>query len=242
MAEPVTIDARGGIEALRDLLRQRFPEAAPLDGPNSGLLPSGIEAVDALLSGGIPRGALSLLSGSVSCGKTGLALAFAAEITRQQGRLAWVHQGSFSAPSARHAGVDLEAVLTVRVESFPQARRCVDFLLRWQAFQGVVVDWPGFGGSGKAWTRLHRLVSGSQGLLLVITPDLPDADPLRYCASVLLEIERDTRSSSLEFHLGKSRQGRAGSRCRTPWGGESSGFSLLPELPGLGQDWHDEVG
>lgn len=241
MPASTATEAPGQLDSLRELLRQRFPGAVPLEGTAPGALASGLAPLDSLLQGGLPLGALSLLCGSASCGKTGLALAFAAELTQQGGRLAWVHQGSFSSPSARHAGVDLEALLSVRVDSFEQARRCADFLLRWQAFHLVVLDWPGRGGPGKAWSRLQRLVTDSEGALLVLSPPLPKADPLRYCASLILAVERDLPSSSLSLCLSKSRFGPAGSGS-LPWAREQGDLLLIPELPGLGQSWHDEVG
>jgi len=242
MPANTAIAAGGTLDSLRALLRQRFPEAVPLDAPSSGILPSGLLPLDELLPGGLPRGALSLFSGFVSCGKTGLALAFAARLTREGGRLAWVHQGGFSAPSAQQAGVDLDSLLVVRASSFEEARRCTDFLLRYQAFELVVLDWPGRGGPGKTWTRLHRLVTGSEQVLLVLTPSLRAADPLRYCASVLLDVERDLLSGQLNLNLSKSRYGRAGEGIALPWPGERGDLLLLPELPGLGQARHDEVG
>ncbi|MEE2830630.1 MAG: ATPase domain-containing protein [Myxococcota bacterium] len=232
----------GELESLKELLKQRFPDATSLDPPSCGILPSGIVGLDALLPGGLPRGALSLLSGGVSCGKTGLALAFAAELTRQGGKLAWLHQGAFSAPSAWQAGVDLEGLLAVQVDSFDQARRCADFLLRWQAFELVVLDWPGHGGSAKTWSRLHRLVTGSSTILLVITPELPPGDPLRYCASLSLLLERREGRTATSLLLEKSRYGRAGESTELDSGHRETTFELLSDLPGLGQDWHDEVG
>lgn len=231
------------LASLRSLLRQRFPDAT-LQGPATpGVLPGEITALDALLPGGLPRGAITLFSGFVSSGKTGLALAFAAALTRSGGRLAWVHQGSFSAPSAQQAGVDLDSLLAVRTSSFEETRRCADFLLRYQAFELVVVDWPGrSAGGGNPWTRLHRLVTGSEQVLLVLTPSLRPADPLRYCASLILEVERDLVASQLNLRLGKSRYGRAGEGSMLRWSGGADELLLLPELPGLGQEMHDEVG
>jgi len=230
------------LESLRSLLRQRFPDAT-LPGPVApGVLSCEITALDALLPGGLPRGAMTLFSGFVSSGKTGLALAFASNLTRSGGRLAWVHQGSFSAPSAQQAGVELDSLLAVRTSSFEETRRCADFLLRYQAFELVVIDWPGRGGGGKAWTRLHRLVTGSEQALLVLTPSLRPADPLRYCASLILDVERDLVASQLKLRLGKSRYGRAGEGSILPCPGRPGELLLLPELPGLGQEMHDEVG
>jgi len=226
---------------LRELLRSKFPGLGVLDQLEYGVLGSGIEALDGLLPGGLPRGALTLLTGGPSCGKTAIALAFVAELLRQGGSAAWVHLGALSAATVAHAGIDGARLLSVRAESLGQARRCVDFLLRWQAFHLVVVDWPGRGGRGADWNRVHRLVTGSPDALLVLAPDLPGGDPLRYCSSLSAEVAREGRF--VEVELVKSRYQRTGGRARLARAGmPDAPFSLLSDLPGLGQDWHDEIG
>jgi len=222
---------------LRSLIEQRFPGASVLDAPQYGVLPSGLGPLDELLPGGFPRGALSLLSGGPSCGKSAVAMAVAACSSARSLQVAWLHQGSLSASSASHAGVDLERLLAVRVDSFAQQGRCADLLLRWQGFDLVVVDWPGRGGRGADWTRLHRLVTGSQTALVLLTPPLPEGDPLRYCASVQLSLSRTPSGSSVK--LDKSRYGRAGEGILLE--SDPGTFGLSSDLPGLGQHWHDQL-
>ena len=214
MAEPA-LDRQAQLASLRDLLRTQFPGQGVLDRPEYGFLGSGVEALDALLGGGLPAGALTLLTGGPSSGKTGIALAFCAELTRKGGSVAWVHQGALSAASVAHAGVVLERLLAVRADSSVQAQRCVDFLLRWQAFHLVVLDHPRRGGRGAAWTRIHKLVTGSQEALLVLAPPLPDGDPLRYCASVHADASRaGGGGTGAELALLKSRYRRTGGVAR----------------------------
>ena len=244
MAEPA-LDRQTQLASLRELLRTKFPGQGVLDRPEYGFLSSGVAGLDELLGGGLPAGALTLITGGPSCGKTGIALAFCAELTRQGGSVAWIHQGALSAASVAHAGVVLDWLLAVRAGSDLQAQRCADFLLRWQAFHLVVIDHPGRGGRGAAWTRLCRLVTGSREALLVLAPPLPTGDPLRYCASVHADASRRSGSggTTSELTLLKSRYQRIGGTGELrSCGIEGASFALLPDLPGLGQAWHDEIG
>jgi hypothetical protein len=87
------------------LLRER---AAPLT------VPFGIAALDQL-AGGLPRGALSEITGPASSGRTGVMLSALAGATRRQEICALVDAGdSFDPSSAFTAGVDLERLLWVR--------------------------------------------------------------------------------------------------------------------------------
>jgi hypothetical protein len=247
MALPA-LDRATQVAELRALLREQHPSAQVLDAPEYGILPSGLDPLDQLLPGGLPRGALTLFTGRSSSGKTGAALSYVAEWTRQGGTAAWLHAGGLSASAAGHAGVDLRRVLQVRSRSRQQAFRCADYLLRWQAFGLVVVDWVGRAGRGANWSRLHRLVTGSRTALLVLAWPLPEADPLRYTASAHLGFDRrggrgGGGAGVVEAELIRSRFNRAGGRARLLHSGmPRAPFLLHPDLPGLGQGWHEEVG
>ncbi len=241
MAAPA-LDRSAEIAELRELLRTKFPSQRVLDRPEYGVHPAGIAAFDdELFPGGLPCGAMTLFTGGPSCGKTSVAFAYCAALTRRGGAVAWVHPGTLSAGSAAHAGIDLRRLLAVRAESFTQARRCADFLLRHRAFHLVVVDWPGAGGRGADWNRLHRLTTGSPQALLVLAPPLKGGDPLPYCASIHAAVHRT--GAGVEVELIKSRYSPPGAcvqvrRAAMP----GVPFDLHPDLPGLGQDWHDEIG
>src|SRR5580658_9007048 len=87
------------------LLRERV---APLT------VPIGIAPLDAL-TGGLPRGALSEITGPPSSGRTGVMLAALAGATQRQEVCALVDAGdSFDPASAATAGVNLERLLWVR--------------------------------------------------------------------------------------------------------------------------------
>src|SRR5262245_34156710 len=96
-------------------------------------LPTGVAALDRLLmpAGGIPRGALTEITGPLSSGKTSLLLSLVATTQRRGETVAYVDPGRvFHAPSAARAGVDLEGLLLVRPPTEEEALRVADPLLR----------------------------------------------------------------------------------------------------------------
>ncbi len=77
-------------------------------------VPTGVAPLD-VLTGGLPRGALSEIVGPPSSGRTGVMLAALAGATRRQETCALVDAcDSFDPASAEAAGVDLDRVLWVR--------------------------------------------------------------------------------------------------------------------------------
>ncbi len=96
------------------LLREH---AAPLT------VPTGIAALDQL-TGGLPRGALTEITGPASSGRTGVMLSALAGATRRQEICALVDASdSFDPASAAAAGVDLERLLWVRCNPHFQIRK-----------------------------------------------------------------------------------------------------------------------
>ena len=77
-------------------------------------LACGIAPVDNLIGGGIVRGRISEIIGNSGVGKTSLAAAFAASITRRGEVAAWINAGDgFDPGSIAAAGVDLARMLWV---------------------------------------------------------------------------------------------------------------------------------
>jgi recombination protein RecA len=78
-------------------------------------MPTGIGAVDEALEGGLPVGALTEMIGAECSGRTALALAFVAQVTRAEKVCAWVDVSNALSPeSAAASGVDLARLLWVR--------------------------------------------------------------------------------------------------------------------------------
>lgn len=79
------------------------------------LHPTGIPNLDALLSGGVPRGSIIELCGSASSGRTSLTLSLLAKATERQETCAYVDVSDALDPmSVASAGVDLKRLLWIR--------------------------------------------------------------------------------------------------------------------------------
>jgi recombination protein RecA len=82
------------------------------------LYPSGIEELDALLGGGIPRGGITEITGIATTGRTSLALSLLAQLTCKGAACAWVDvQDSLDPETAAAHGVCLERLLWLRLAS-----------------------------------------------------------------------------------------------------------------------------
>ena len=86
--------------------------------PSADLQPTGISSLDAMLEGGIPRGALIELCGSGSSGRTSLAFSLLAKATERQEVCAYVDvSDSLDPMSLAAAGVELQRLLWIRCGS-----------------------------------------------------------------------------------------------------------------------------
>jgi protein ImuA len=163
----------------------------------AGALPCGVAAVDALLPGGFPCGALSELRGGPASGKTAVVLSLVAGLGG--GALAaWIDgRGELYPPAAAAMGVDLGRLLIVRPPGGEEGARlafwAAEALLGSGAFAVVALDVP----LERAWRgaepALRRLVTaaeqgGTAGLWLS-----PDAGGLRPPAVVRLELRVEGR-------------------------------------------------
>ena len=110
---PSSSSTRRQVEAA---LADRIPSA--LTPPPRVIRPvagTGVVAVDDLLEGGVPIGAISEFTGPQSSGRTSLALSFVASLTQKASVVAWVDAtDNFDPESAASAGVNLTRLLWVR--------------------------------------------------------------------------------------------------------------------------------
>lgn len=97
-------------------LAHRIPSAlTPLPKVIRPVASTGVAAVDELLEGGLPLGAITEFTGPECSGRTSLALSFAARITHAGHVCAWIDVcDGFDPESAAAAGVDLLRLLWVR--------------------------------------------------------------------------------------------------------------------------------
>ncbi|HTV06208.1 MAG TPA: hypothetical protein VME86_12640 [Acidobacteriaceae bacterium] len=91
--------------------------------------PTGVAALDELLQGGLPLGAISEMTGPESSGRSAVALSFVSGLTRAGSVCAWVDVCDALDPeSAAAARVDLSRLLWVRCAVFVErARPSADF-------------------------------------------------------------------------------------------------------------------
>lgn len=199
------------------LLRER---AAPLT------VPIGITPLD-LLTGGLPRGALSEIIGRSSSGRTGVMLSALAGATQRQEVCALVDASdSFDPASAATAGVHLERLLWVRCNQPAKAKRTAgemkirppgfafgnaleqvlkvtDLLLQSGGFGMVVLDLGDVPAKSArrvpltSWFRFRRAVEPTATVLLLIEQE----SCAKTCASLVLRLQAETilASHSITF-------------------------------------------
>src|ERR1700728_2500382 len=110
---PSASSLRRQIEAV---LADRIPSAlTPVPPVMRPVASTGIPAVDELLEGGLPLGAITEVSGPQCSGRTSFALSFLSRATQVGKVCAWVDvSDSFHPESAAAAGVHLPALLWIR--------------------------------------------------------------------------------------------------------------------------------
>ncbi|MDB4917326.1 MAG: RecA protein [Gemmatimonadetes bacterium] len=104
-------------------------------------LPTGIAALDAvLLSGGLPRGRLTEVTGALGSGKTTLARAIVENTVKDRGWVAYIDaQRTLDARDWVHLG-DAQGVWMIRPHDATRSAWCADILLRSGAFALVILD------------------------------------------------------------------------------------------------------
>ncbi|MGO8932524.1 MAG: ATPase domain-containing protein [Terracidiphilus sp.] len=106
-------------------LERKFPAAlTPAPRAMYEVATTGIRAVDELLHGGLPVGAISEVTGEASSGRTSLALQFVAQRTAEERACAWVDvNDAFDPESAAANGVWLKQVLWMRCKARDQGTK-----------------------------------------------------------------------------------------------------------------------
>ncbi len=147
-------------------------------------LPTGIARLDQILGGGVPRGALSEITGSFSSGKTGLLFSILKQATTNGEVVAYIDAfDSLDPVFAQRAGLDLKRLLWVRCQGdnsrqrIDKALKAADILTRADGFGALALDLENLQGSSRfdlskvplnAWFRLKRSIQGKPTALLVM--------------------------------------------------------------------------
>jgi recombination protein RecA len=209
-------------------LEHRFPSAlTPAPRAVYEIASTGIQAVDAVLEGGLPVGAISELTGPRSSGRTSIALSFLARKTQNEQVVAWVDANDALDPeSAAAAGVVLSRLLWVRCRNaalskdkpwsrLDQALRATDLLLQAAGFGAIILDLGSTAPEHASriplatWFRYRQGAQRSRASLVVLGK-MPYAQS---SAAVVLECvpkpdadARDTVLEGLQFAVSRQRQ------------------------------------
>jgi hypothetical protein len=187
------------------LLRERMaPQTATI----------GIAELDSL-TGGLPRGALTEITGPASSGRTGIMISALAAATERQETCALVDAcDSFDPVSAQAAGVDLNRLLWIRCSEheqlpFPhftrnarpqrkalrrleQVLKVTDLLLQSGGFGMVVLDMGDIPAESTrrvpltSWFRFRRAVEPTATVLLLVEQEAC----AKACASLVVQLQR----------------------------------------------------
>jgi hypothetical protein len=137
-------------------------------------LATAVAALDEVLGGGLPRGALVELVGRGSCGRFSTLLSALQQITSAGEAAALVDQGSQLDPeAATAAGIDLDRLLWLRPARLDDSLAAAEMLVA-TGFPLVALDLglpPVLGRPPlAAWLRLARLTAGHHAVVLVGSP------------------------------------------------------------------------
>src|SRR5436309_3246293 len=163
---------------LESALGERIPSPfTDLDLRVSEISPTGIAAVDTRV-GGLPRGAITEISGPPCSGRTRVMLSILAE-AMASGEVCSLVDGNdaFDPASGIAAGVDLKRLLWVRCHKLEHVLKATDLLLQGGGFGRVVVDLTDLPLSHlrsiplASWFRFQRTIEKTPTALIVMTPE-----------------------------------------------------------------------
>jgi hypothetical protein len=158
-------------------------------------LPTGILLLDQALNG-LPRGAVTQLTGSACCGKTTLLLAVLAQATARGEFVAVVDtQDTFDPASAAGCGVDLDRLVWIRCEGRAElALKATDLLIHGGGFGVVGLDLAGVSLRTlhriplSWWWRFRRAVENTPMILVILSEQAQATS----CASCWMEFRPAT--------------------------------------------------
>jgi len=178
---------------LQSNIASRFGDAFKIQQkPVVETLSTGVDEIDAL-TGGMPRGALSELSGPASSGRTSLMFSMLAHATTHEETCALVDTNDAFAPTAAAAaGIDFDRLLWVRCAgNLEHAFKATDLLLHAGGFGLVILDLGDVPGKDARriisswWYRFRRTVEDRPTVITVISEEACT----RSCAALTLELK-----------------------------------------------------
>lgn len=153
----------------------------------------GIPEIDRL-TGGLPRGCLTEITGAAGSGRMSFLVSLLAELT-QRGESCAVVDGrdAFDPCGAEATGVALGRLLLVRCSNIEQALQGADLLLHGGGFGLVALDLSDLPGTTvrrvplNAWFRFRRMVENTATILLLLEQEAC----AKSCASLVLRLEME---------------------------------------------------
>jgi recombination protein RecA len=170
----------------------RFGDAFKIhEKPPVEALSTGVSEVD-LLTGGLPRGALSEVFGPTSSGRTSLVLSMLAYATTHAEICALVDVSDVFSPNvAVSGGIDPDRLLWIRcADNLEHAFKATDLLLHAGGFGLIVLDMGDVPGKEARriitswWYRFRRTVENKPTAIVVVSAEACT----RSCASLTLEL------------------------------------------------------
>lgn len=168
--------------------------------PPADFLSSGLFEVDALTGGGLPRGAITEIVGSMSSGRMSLLVASLAYATTNSETCVVVDTSeSFDPQSAANARVDFNRLLWVRCgNNVERAFKATDLLLQSGSFGFIALNLAEVTANNARriisswWFRFRRAIENTPTAFVVISP----VACVRSCATVILETRKSNESWS----------------------------------------------
>jgi len=159
--------------------------------PATDFLSSGLPQIDTLTGGGLPRGAITELTGPASSGRMSVLVASLSNATaRSESCVVIDASDTFDPKCVVTAGVDVNQLLWVRCNnSVERAFKATDLVLQGGGFGLVALNLTGIAGNyarriiSSWWFRFRRAIENTSTALIVLSP----VSCVRSCASVILE-------------------------------------------------------
>jgi recombination protein RecA len=160
------------------------------------VISTGIQEIDSLTSGGLPRGAITEIYGPASSGRTSFMLSALSHATNHDEVCALVDTSNAFAPqTASDAAINCDRLLWVRCDhNLEHAFKAADLLLQGGGFGLVALDLGDVpANSAKRiisswWYRFRRTLELTPTSLVVIA----EASCVRSCAALALELRNET--------------------------------------------------
>jgi hypothetical protein len=181
---------------IESALARRFETSLPARRKFSfETLTTGIAEIDAL-SNGLPRGAITEITGATSSGRTSVLLSVLAQATWGDEACALIDMGDrFDPASAAHAGIALDRVLWIRcANNLERAFKATDLVLQSGGFGLVMLDMADVAAQyarrivSSWWFRFRHVIEHTPTALVVIS----QTSCVRSCASLNLELKNNS--------------------------------------------------